>query len=140
MKAECIEQRATIKAIEGGVVYLQVLRSGACLHCQVAGHCSVSDTRLEQIEMPQDQFPFPIAVGDIVSLEMKQSLGMRAVLIAMVVPGVLVLVSALLCSHFGMEGPLPVLLPLGLAALYYVVVWLLRGQLARTFTFTVRKQ
>ncbi|WP_297170959.1 SoxR reducing system RseC family protein, partial [uncultured Porphyromonas sp.] len=99
MKSECIERRATVTAIEGGEVRLTVLRPSACSNCEAAGHCHASESRLETITIDRSQLPSEVAVGDQVSLEMRSSLGMRAVLLTMIIPTILIIAVTILLSY-----------------------------------------
>ena len=140
MKSECIERSATITAIEDGEVCLTVLRPSACSHCEAAGHCHASESRLETITLERSQLPSNIALGDQVSLEMRSSLGMRAVLLTMVVPTILIIATTILLSYLEIGTLAQILIALGVAALYMLLLWLMRHRFERTFTFTVRKK
>ena len=140
MQSECIERSATITAINGGEVCLTVLRPSACSNCEVAGHCHASESRLETITLDRSQFPSDIALGDQVSLEMRSSLGMRAVLLTMVVPTLLIIAVTILLSYLEVGTLAQILIALGVAVAYMLLLWLLRDRFERTFTFTVRKK
>ena len=140
MQPECIERSATITAIKGGEVSLTVLRPSACSHCEVAGHCHASESRLETITLDRSQLPSDIALGDQVSLEMRSSLGMRAVLLTMVVPTLLIIAVTILLSYLEVSTLAQILIALGVATLYMLLLWLMRHRFERTFTFTVRKK
>ncbi len=140
MKSECIERRATVTAIEGGEVRLTVLRPSACSNCEVAGHCHASESRLETITIDRSQLPSEVAVGDQVSLEMRSSLGMRAVLLTMIIPTILIIAVTILLSYLEVGTLAQILIALGVAAAYMLLLWLLRDRFERTFAFTVRKK
>lgn len=140
MKPECIERDATITAIQGGEVRLTVLRPSACSNCEAAGHCHASESRLETVTLDRSQLPSDIAVGDQVSLEMRNALGMRAVLLTMVIPTILIIVSTILLSYLKIGTLAQILIALAVTAGYMLLLWLLRHHFERTFTFTVRKK
>lgn len=140
MKSECIERSATITAIADGEVCLTVLRPSACSHCEAAGHCHASESRLETITLERSQLPSDIALGDQVSLEMQSALGMRAVLLTMVVPTILIIATTILLSYLEVSTLAQILIALGVATLYMLLLWLMRHRFERTFTFTVRKK
>ena len=140
MKSECIERNATVTAIQGRSVRLTVLRPSACSHCEAAGHCHASESRLETITLDRSQLPSEVAVGDQVSLEMRSSLGMRAVLLTMIIPTILIIAITVLLSYLEVGTLAQILIALGVAAAYMLLLWLLRDRFERTFAFTVRKK
>lgn len=71
---------------------------------------------------------------------MQSSLGMRAVLLTMVVPTLLIIAVTILLSYLEVGTLAQILIALGVAAAYMLLLWLLRDRFERTFTFTVRKK
>lgn len=71
---------------------------------------------------------------------MHSSLGMRAVLLTMVVPTLLIIAVTILLSYLEVGTLAQILIALGVAAAYMLLLWLLRDRFERTFTFTVRKK
>jgi len=71
---------------------------------------------------------------------MRSSLGMRAVLLTMVVPTLLIIAVTILLSYLEVSTLAQILIALGVATLYVLLLWLMRHRFERTFTFTVRKK
>ena len=140
MKSECIERIATVAAIEGDQVRLSVLRPSACSSCEVASHCHASESRVETISLKRVDLPDDILIGDHVSLEMQRSLGMRAVLLTMVVPTMLIIVTTIILNYLEVGTLSQILIALGTIAGYMFLLWMLRHHFERTFTFSVRKK
>lgn len=65
---------------------------------------------------------------------------MRAVLLTMVVPTLLIIAVTILLSYLEVGTLAQILIALGVAAAYMLLLWLLRNRFERTFTFTVRKK
>ena len=65
---------------------------------------------------------------------------MRAVLLTMVVPTLLIIAVTILLSYLEVGTLAQILIALGVAAAYRLLLWLLRDRFERTFTFTVRKK
>ncbi len=65
---------------------------------------------------------------------------MRAVLLTMVVPTLLIIAVTILLSYLEVGTLAQILIALGVAAAYMLLLWLLRDRFERTFTFTVRKK
>ena len=65
---------------------------------------------------------------------------MRAVLLTMIVPTLLIIAVTILLSYLEVGTLAQILIALGAAAAYMLLLWLLRDRFERTFTFTVRKK
>ena len=65
---------------------------------------------------------------------------MRAVLLTMVVPTLLIIAVTILLSYLEVGTLAQILIALGVVAAYMLLLWLLRDRFERTFTFTVRKK
>lgn len=111
--------------------------SSACAACHAAGICSMSERKEKVVEVP-NVYGSRYRVGDEVEVVLKASMGMKAVWIAYAAPVVLLLavVTGLIAAgvrdlHSGLAG-------IGAVALYYFVLWLFRGRLARESVFTLK--
>ena len=58
----------------------------------------------------------------------------------MVVPTLLIIAVTILLSYLEVGTLAQILIALGVAAAYMLLLWLLRDRFERTFTFTVRKK
>lgn len=65
---------------------------------------------------------------------------MRAVLLTMIVPTLLIIAVTILLSYLEVGTLAQILIALGVAAAYMLLLWLFRDRFERTFTFTVRKK
>ena len=65
------------------------------------------DTPADLKRLDRSQLPGEVAVGDQVSLEMRSSLGMRAVLLTMIIPTILIIAITIILSYLE-AGTLPV--------------------------------
>ena len=71
---------------------------------------------------------------------MRSSLGMRAVLLTMIIPTILIIAITIILSCLEVGTLAQILIALGVAAAYMLLLWLLRDRFERTFAFTVRKK
>jgi sigma-E factor negative regulatory protein RseC len=135
--AETIEHQGIVESTDGQHVRVRITQSSACVSCSVKAHCSAADTRDKMIDaVAGDGRRY--AVGDAVTVYGALSMGTTAVVLAFVVPFV-VLVTALFAFMQWWGNELgAALVSLALLIPYYIVLWLERSRLKRTFAFSVR--
>lgn len=132
-----IEHSGTVIGVENGVLKVEILNSSACGACSAANMCSASEKRRKVVDvLPEDGVDY--AVGDVVEFVGEESMGVKAVVIAYVVPTLLV-VGGLVLGHLAGWGDgasaLAGLFPL---VPYYIALNLLRHKLDRSFVFKTR--
>lgn len=134
-----IEHSGTVVGKEGGVLKVEIINSSACGACSAASLCTAAEKRLKIVDvLPAGGVEY--SSGDIVTFVGEESMGVKAVVLAYVVPLFLV-VGGLLSAHmagFGDGGcALASLTPL---APYYLCLWLMRGRIDKTFKFKIKNQ
>lgn len=132
-----IEHSGTVIGVEKGVLKVEIMNSSACGACGAAQICSASEKRRKVVDvLPSDGVEY--AVGDVIKFVGEESMGVKAVVIAYVIPTLLVvggLVSAHLAGCGDGASALAGLLPL---VPYYIALSLLRHKLDRSFVFRTR--
>ncbi len=127
-----------VKNLTEKFVEVTVLSESACGACHAKGSCTAAE-RQEKCFLV-DRPSWPVAVGDRVEIRMESSLGYLAITIAYLLPVVLLVGGLFLFSALGMDDGLSAILSLGIAAVYFAVVWLFRRQMQRKFTLTIVKR
>ncbi len=117
-------------------VYVRILSMSACNACHAKGMCSTMDMKEKIVEVKKIAAQ-SFADGAPVILEMKRSLGHKAVILAYLIPFILVVSTLLIVSSFAGEGvaglsSLFILLP------YFLILNLFRKRWNNTFQFTAR--
>jgi len=131
-----IAHSGVIERIEGEHVQVRIVQTSACAACKVAGYCSAAESK-EKIVDVYHAGAGRLNVGDAVVVTAPSRIATRALFWAFGVPFVVmvaVLVAVLLLTHHEGLAALS-----GLLALlpYYGVLYLLRGRMARQFTFSL---
>lgn len=90
MKDE-IRHDGIIIAIDGDLLRVRIVQVAACLHCKIASHCNSADSKEKIVDVKVSD-PSNYAVGQEIVLTMGGKLGLKAVLLAFVIPVVLALV------------------------------------------------
>ena len=138
---ECIMSRiGTIKhdgiveSIDADKVTVRILQASACSSCSARQLCRSSESKEKLIEV-RGNYP-TLHVGDSVTLQGSVRQGLRASLLAYIVPLILMVAALFYGTHLNGEaaGALAALLVL---AIYYGGLYLLRNKLGKQFEFSI---
>lgn len=120
-------------------VSVEIISQSACSACHAASLCSMSEAVRKIVEVPVYQNAEYI-VGEEVDVLLAPSMGLKAVLLAYVLP-LVVLVVLCVSLSFTSLGELYVgLAGLGAVAVYYMILYLIRGRFEKEYVFTIEKK
>lgn len=135
---DTIEHMGIIKSIDDYQINVSVIAMSACASCHAKGACSVSDMQEKLIEIKNP--PTGFSVGEKVKIVMKQALGFRALFLGYILPFLIVLISLFVFVEItGSEGK-GAIIALGLLIPYYLILYLKKDKLSKTFSFNIEKQ
>ena len=137
--ADIIKHRGVVEKVDGSHVVVRIVQTSACSACSAKGLCNASESKEKQIDIYGVQGSYQI--GDKVVVCGTTSMGMRAVLLAFGVP-LLVLLLALFVTMRVTDGDalLSALVALLAVTPYYLVIYLRKDKLDKSFSFTIEKQ
>ena len=137
MKEKEILHEGRIIEITPEFTSVEIISSSACSQCHAKGLCGFSEEKSKVVMVPTSPYR-EHAVGDSVTLALKQTMGLKAVWISYVVPLIILMILILsLSSVIGSEiwtG----LASIGGVALYYLVIWMMRDRLRNEFVFYIK--
>lgn len=136
MAAE-ISHEGIVRALEGGLVRVEIVQQAACAGCKAKSMCTASESMVKEIvAMPLE----PMEIGDSVDVCVEKRLGWKAVLYAFILPTALLFVCMAwvfprLVEQEWLSGVLSLvaLLP------YYGVLHLLSPRFEAQYQFTAKK-
>ena len=132
-----ITHRGRIVSITPEYTTVEIVSESACAACHAKGLCSLGDSKVKQVEVPTRGWD-NYTVGQEVSVVLRATMGHKAVWLAYVVP-LLVKVAALLGTlAAGGSELLAGGIAIGAIALYYTLIWLLRGRLRNHYIFNIK--
>ena len=133
-RIETIKHDGIVESIDAGKVTVRILQASACSSCSARQLCRSSESKEKLIEVRGD-YP-TLHVGDSVTLQGSVRQGLRASLLAYIVPLILMVVALFYGTHLNGEaaGALAALLVL---AIYYGGLYLLRNKLGKQFEFSI---
>jgi len=132
-----ISHRGRIVSITPELTTVEIVSESACAACHARGLCSLGDSTVKQVELPTRGWD-NYSVGQEVNVVLQASMGHKAVWLAYVVPLILMIVVLLGTLSAGGSELLAGLLAIGAIALYYLVIWLLRGRLRNEYIFNIK--
>ena len=134
-----IEHRGIVESVSGGVVMVRTERKTACAECHAKGLCGEQGGE-RLIKVTSDQAS-AFAAGDkvIVALE-NTTMAFSAILWAYLFPLCILLAVLFLAHAIGLSDGVAALASLGITALYYVVLYIMRRYFERKIKFTIIKE
>ena len=137
-KAE-ITHTGRIVRITPTQITVEIVSESACAACHASALCGLSEATRKAIQVPaslRDDY----SVGEEVDVVLRASMGHKAVWLAYAIPLVVLLAALLSALGLGASEPLAGLVATAAVALYYFVIWLLRGRLQSEYVFQIRKR
>ena len=133
----CIEQKGVIEEIIDGKAKVRISSFVACANCHVKAACGIPEgtTRIIIAPLLGENFN----KGESVYINMKRSMGIKAALIAYILPFIIVISTLLILSMFDLEELITGLISLAILIPYFSGLFLFRDRLKRSFIFTLRK-
>ena len=115
---------------------VEIVVSSACSTCHAKSLCGMSEDKEKIIMVPTDPYA-EYKPGDQVKVKTKMSMGLKAVWISYVIPLAVLMILILSLSSVLESQLLCGLAAIGGVAVYYFVIWLLRGRLQNEFSFYI---
>lgn len=125
-----------IESIDGDEISVKILQISSCASCQAKSLCHISESKEKVIEVSVPDSNI-YHVGQKVTVVGTSSQGLRAVVLAFVIPLIILLVTLFICiGTIGDEG-LAALMSLLALIPYYIVLLLCRKRLKLFFQFSI---
>ena len=132
-----IAHRGRIVSITPEITTVEIVSESACAACHAKGLCSLGDSTVKRVELPTRGWD-NYEPGQEVNVILRASMGHKAVWLAYVVP-LIVMVAVLLGTlSAGGSELFAGVAAIGAVALYYLVIWLLRGRLRKEYVFNLK--
>jgi positive regulator of sigma E activity len=132
--SKTICHKGTVIKNESRSVLVSITSDSACSGCHAEGACSLSGTSQKVIELTGSHNVSP---GDEVTVNMQESAGFSAVVLAYLLPLVVVILSLIVISLAGASELTAGLLSFAMLIPYFSVLFLLRKRISEKFSFTL---
>ena len=133
-KTEAIRHEGIVENIGADSCSVRILQASACSSCSARQLCRSSESKEKLVEV-RGHYP-TLHVGDRVLLVGSVRQGLRASVLAYVVPLIIMLAALFVSTYLAGEG-IGALAALLVLALYYGGLFLLRDKLRKTFEFRI---
>lgn len=133
-----IRQSATVIHVDASEIEVEVCRPDACAACKAKSVCSEGGGQGKRMTLLNDGQGY--RVGEQITLVMRRSSGLKAVVIAYLVPVFLIIAALLVFQALHIKETLSALLTLGILGLYFLVIRLLGGRIKRELTIEIEKE
>ncbi|PLX13411.1 MAG: RseC/MucC family positive regulator of sigma(E) [Marinilabiliales bacterium] len=137
MSDKTITHPGFIRKLMDDMAEVVIISKSGCASCEINGSCSVSDMEEKIIDIklkPQDNYK----IGDEVVVEMKQSQGTWAVLLAYIFPFLVILISLIVLTSADVDQGLSGLISLGLLIPYYTILYFLKTYIKSRFEYFIK--
>ena len=135
--SSCIEQKGVIEEIADGLAKVRISSFEACAACHAKSVCGISEGSTRYYEVPVADNEF--SKGEPVFIKMKRIMGLKATLIAYIIPFLLVITVLFLFTWLDADELITGIVSLIILVPYFCGLYLLRNYLRRSFIFTLRK-
>lgn len=136
--AQVINHTGIVEKIRANCVTVRISQTSACAGCSAAHLCKTSESKERSIEVFTDNAE-NFTEGDAVLLQVSSRQGMKAVVIAYLVPLILIVPFLSLAHAIGLSDAFAGMLSLLILLAYYSVLFLLRNRLEKVITFRIIK-
>ncbi|MCD8073115.1 MAG: SoxR reducing system RseC family protein [Alistipes sp.] len=133
-----ISHKGLIFDIVGNRIDVSVTPESACASCKAAAMCTMSESTEKVISVVSDHPSF-FRVGEQVRVSVATGMGVKAVVLAYVLPFLVLLFSLIGLLSAGLPEPTAGLLSLGAVALYYICLYFFRTHIERELIFKIDK-
>ena len=131
-----IVHQGIVDSLSDEGVRVRIVQSAACGSCKVASQCHISEqkTKLVDVRMAQAD---GLKVGDAVRVAATTQMGMKAVVLAFVLPFLLMVGVVFVVSLFTRDEPLMALCGLGSLIPYYIIIYACRKKISEKIAFEI---
>lgn len=132
-----ISHSGIIDSISDGVAHVRIVQSSACSSCKVASYCSSAESKEKMIDVRcPDASRY--SVGQAVTVMAAQAVGMKAVVLAFIIPTILLLAVIIACVGNGVSDGIAAMAGITVLVPYYFLLYLSRNRLENILTFYLK--
>ena len=137
-KDQEISHEGRIISITPEFTTVEIWSESGCAPCHAASLCGMSETKRKEIELPTTLGDWE--VGQTVLVNLKRSMGIKAVWLAYVLPLVVLVACIILLSGTGRGELFIGLVSIAAVAVYYLILFLFRDRLRNEYSFYIKKK
>jgi len=132
-----IKHNGIVTKVSAHSIFVRLIDNTNCAGCNAKASCGVSKDTTKDIEVLDRINTY--ALHEVVSLTMKNELGLKAVFLAYVLPFMILFLSLIISLQLLKEWQAG-LLSIFMLFPYFLIIYLLKNTLATTFSISINKQ
>jgi sigma-E factor negative regulatory protein RseC len=132
-----IDHDGVIEQIEGELAHVRIQSESACAACHAKGVCGAAGQEEKYIDVPVRVSDYK--VGEKVRVLVARHLGFKAVALGYLYPLLVMMAALIILISAGIDELRAAPLALLSLPFYYLVLYLLRNRIGRSFTFSIQK-
>lgn len=133
-----IRHRGRVCAITQEGVKVEILNKSMCAACHARSLCSLGDEQIKTVSVKYCDSSM-LSIGEEVEVVMRQTMGLKAVLFSYVYPLIILMILLLSLPRLNINELFSALLAVLAVAAYYLILYLCRDRIAKSFIFTIAK-
>lgn len=130
-----IQHDGTVTKVDGNSILVSITSNSACSGCHAEGLCGISGKEEKIIDI---RGRYNVSPGDTVTVMMEQSTGYKAVVLSYLIPLVIVITGIIICNLLSFNELTSGLVSISLLVPWYLILYLFRNKINRSFTFTLK--
>lgn len=135
--AEKFEHIGTVESFQNGLLKVRVQQLSACSGCHAKDLCTSAEKKDRILEI--DNVTGSFTTKDTVLVQAQSSMGMKAVLIAFVIPLILLVGAYFISFSIKHDEGFGALISLIVLIVYFTILSRFKKQLKNQFIFTIKK-
>ena len=130
-----IQHDGTVKKVDANSVLVSITSCSACSGCHAEGMCGISGKEEKIIDVTGK---YNVSPGDTVTIMMERATGYKAVALSYLGPLALLIVSLIVLDSMSVNEAAAGLISVSLLLPYFVVLYLFRKSINRSFIFKLK--
>lgn len=132
---ETIQHDGIVKKVDSKSVVVSISSNSACSGCHAEGICNISGKEEKIVEV---KGRYNVSPGDTVTVLMEQSTGYKAVVLSYLIPLVIVIAGLIALNSLSASELAGGLVSISLLLPYFLILYLFRKKINRSFTFSLK--
>jgi len=130
-----IEHPGTVSKVENNSVFVTISANSACSGCHARGACGLSGSEEKIIEVVGN---YAVKQGDNVIVEMKLSMGYRALMLGYILPVILVIIVLIILAAAHISELSAGIMSISVLIPYYILLYIFRNKISKEFSFKIK--
>ncbi len=132
-----ISHIGAVESIKEDSISVRIVSTPGCVSCSANGVCNASEMeeKLVEVALPKEH---KYAIGDVVSVSLKQSAGLHAVMLGYIYPFLVMFITLIIMVNIIDSQGVAGLIALAMLVPYYVILYLSKSRHKETFQFEIK--